>query len=182
MLAFATVLGLTFVKRTPWSRYVVIQLQGVCCGRLWGLPPLRINLGLEPGYLIQRPRAGHALGKHSSHVPSILLHLGSLLGGRMAGQSQTLPAWPYPFWLLLVPPSGTHCRADSRTNREISRYALQLCNCGFQPQREGGVGWGEGISHAWSDMLGKASLLLTATKHHSQLHLPSVQHRSRQSI
>ena len=29
MRASATVLGLTFVKRTPWSRYVVIQLQGV---------------------------------------------------------------------------------------------------------------------------------------------------------
>ena len=33
MCAFATVLGLTFVKRTPWSRYVVIQLQGARCGR-----------------------------------------------------------------------------------------------------------------------------------------------------
>ena len=47
MHAFATVLGLTFVKRTPWSRDVVIQLQGVRCCLLEGLPEVRINLGLE---------------------------------------------------------------------------------------------------------------------------------------
>ena len=33
MRAFAIVLGLTFVKRTPWSLCVVIQLQGVRHGR-----------------------------------------------------------------------------------------------------------------------------------------------------
>ena len=34
----AIVLGLTFVKQTSWSRYVVIQLQGVRCGLIGGLP------------------------------------------------------------------------------------------------------------------------------------------------
>ena len=53
MHAFATVLGLTFVKRTPWSWYVVVQIPGVRCGLLGGLPWVRIDLGLEPGHLIQ---------------------------------------------------------------------------------------------------------------------------------
>ena len=45
--AFATVCGLTFVKRTPWSRYVVIQLEGVRCSLLGELPKVRINLRIE---------------------------------------------------------------------------------------------------------------------------------------
>ena len=45
MRAFATALGLTCVKRTPWSWDVVIQLQGVRRSLLGGLPWVRINVG-----------------------------------------------------------------------------------------------------------------------------------------
>ena len=37
--------GLTCVKRTPWFRYLVIQLQGVRCGLLGGLLYVRLRVG-----------------------------------------------------------------------------------------------------------------------------------------
>ena len=74
----------------PWSRYVVLQLQGVRCGLPGGLPEVRINLGLEPGYLIQK------LARRSSIPPD---H-GS--GGPTPARSW--PARPTPKWQVCPRP------------------------------------------------------------------------------